>query len=262
MSNIHNLKSKLARFAEQEAIRANGARELSAACAQHCLDGILNEIDETVLPRDLFLQNEHGLALRITAKNRRLIRLNAPIAREFATFSDLFGQDLALADATRLGRLCHILTSVCKGATRVAINATKATRGDVADEIGLTVAQLKSALAASDHDRPEPETEDSLGHLLKAHADECLGWLRLSGDVPTASGGGQEYTADLQHSAQRVTDFRASGSGISLRCWGFPNDRIPNSQAIVASLKDDVLVMLIPDSSANRFLATWRNLVA
>ncbi len=263
MSSTGRLKSTLAKLAASPGEVTDGARRIAAEDVRDRIAGILDEIDETVLARDILVRNASGAFLSITARNRRLICLNPPACDDFAAQSDLFDLDAATFDDGQRGRLLGLLGTLCGTSSALSVTKAGAARG-CATDIGLTAAQLKEVFFRRS---TLPAAPDPLAGLLEGWRGECLGWLRRSGPETVAFGGDAgeapllEAIAETAERVLRRNRRAGDPKPPALQGWICGAQTRPAAITAVANHGPDMLVALLPGTAAARAASALRSAI-
>lgn len=180
MHDTGKLKAVLKRVAQgQEDARVIGTED--------CLSKILDVIDTVVLPRDVVIGNGTGQAICLTIKSRRLMRINSPAPSDLTALAVILDTQLS-DDVDQLTPLIEGLTPFCAQATELSVSVSKPAKEEVLTEVGVSVDQLRKALARAGH-APLSAQNDVMKSFAEIAIAHDLDWLHLTDGEVTGSGG-------------------------------------------------------------------------
>lgn len=207
---------------------------------------VIDEIDETILPRRIDIVAGGQVVARLIASHRRLIALDTahPVPESNAT-----PEGMARAHVETLVQIgdSHPQASLCcRG--RIENVAT--------DSQSCSVEQLAACTVADD--RTEP-LERFLGEIV----DRAQGWIRLGGRTTIlGSGGSQDLVVRLADLGQLVAEKRMYKGSLSRLKRNEPTCSIlPFSRtlrAVVASDSDDYVIAVLHHEDVTGTLADWQ----
>lgn len=207
---------------------------------------VIDEIDETILPRRIDIVAGDQVVGRMIASHRRLIALDTAHP---APESNATPEGMARAHVETLVQIgdSHPQASLCcRG--RIENVAT--------DSQSCSVEQLAACTVADD--RTEP-LERFLGEI----EDRAQGWIRLGGRTTIlGSGGSQDLVVRLADLGQLVAEKRMYKGSLSRLKRNEPTCSIlPFSRtlrAVVASDSDDYVIAVLHHEDVTGTLADWQ----
>jgi hypothetical protein len=183
VSDDKRLRDKLDKLAAEDA--AGGPRRLRAGPDGSLTRAILEEIDETILPRTLAFRAPDGSTLSLEVANRRLLG----IARDPAARGELPGL-LAPDDDDALAAVAEALARFADGAGALTVTAGPLARQTGPGGLGRSAAALAQALGLRMYDAPrtvavpDPAQGFEAGLARLAHA-----MAEVTGSDPHAPSG-------------------------------------------------------------------------
>lgn len=189
MSDFARLEDKLAKLSQRERVAGEG-RRLRGASPEARLAALVDEIDETILPRRLSFAVEGGATVHLAVANRRLQALVGP-APDLPQGDHKGVVDQPLQDAGDAGvaDLKDLLLSVFKGEGAVSIHSARPTGGGFPSDVGVPSNILARAWAVSEVEDTQLSPDEILTKFLKGLGDDALAWLKIQGENVTDQGG-------------------------------------------------------------------------
>ena len=203
MSDFARLEEKLNKLRQRE--RAPGeARKLRGADAEALLVAIVNEIDETILPRRLSFDLESGKAIHLAAANRKLQALLSPVPDGIdAALQD---QELPDAEDPKVASLALGLRNVLQDADSVRVSSMRPAKL-FASDVGVPTSQLKKAWGLTQAvSKSATDPNEILTGFLATLGDDTVAWLRIEGEAVTDQGGDADVLEKLGETAAVFLD--------------------------------------------------------
>ena len=203
MNDFARLEEKLSKLRQRERAPGEG-RKLKGADASTRLAALVDEIDETILPRRLTLTLD-GAVLHLAVANRRLQAMLAP-APAIEGAADLAGVALPDVEDAHVPALRTVLDQILALPGPVAMTAR---RLDVAfaSDIGIPANLLGRAWGVEDVGQTEALAPSELMRkFLDDLGDDALAWLRIEGEEVADQRGDPERIASLGEQAAIFLD--------------------------------------------------------
>lgn len=198
MSDIERLKNKLARLsANTDAMDATG-REIQAADGKGLLRAVLQEIDETILAREIIFRNAAGSTLGFEVANRRLLRVSDWPAKSIpAAAATALKLPFADAASPAIDALAKLLQVFLKDRDSLTVSFARLSRSSDASEIGCSAAALAEAWSLDLYATSEASQKRLLEKFIASCADLVQAWLLIDGLDILRSGGPADQVQQL-----------------------------------------------------------------
>ena len=183
MTDLRRLEHKIARLAApDEHIEADG-RDIGAADRRGRLLAIMQEIDETILPRTLTFRNDVAGVLVLEVANRRLLSVNDALAPQTGERGEVLTAELV-----------QVIEAFLASTNELKISASRLGRPIGPDEIGCSSAMLAKEWGI-DLYRSSPESlAERLDTFMEACSDLSSAWLRHDAPGIIQKSGTEEET--------------------------------------------------------------------
>jgi hypothetical protein len=186
VSDERRLRDKLEKLAA-EGTGDGAARRLEASGERDMLRAILEEVDETMLPRTLIFRADDGAILRLEAANRRLLGV-ADVTRE--THGSAMLPLLAPDDDGALATVASVLRSFATGRTGLTVTVAPLARGSGPGNRGRAANAVGAALGLELYrSDARLSTSDSAQGFDAGLARAALAIMEISGGQPLPAGG-------------------------------------------------------------------------
>lgn len=247
MSDYARLEEKLTKLRGRE--RAPGeARKLRGADAAGRLAALIEEIDETILPRRLTLTAADDIAVHLAVANRKLQAMIAP-APPVEGASDIVDKPLPDAEDPTVPALRAVLERVLSGADTVAVSAVRL-KAVFGSDVGVPAGVLARAWNLSRASSGERSPEEVLDGFVKDLGRAARAWLRINGEEVVGQGGGEARLERLGEQAAVFLDGYF-GKFDSL----FPEDALSCATVIAARGNAGDAVLYIEYGEVSAFIA-------
>lgn len=180
MSDLLRLKDKLAKLnASGERTSVHG-REIRAAGKDGMRLAFLQEIDETILARELTFQNEGGVTLKIQAASRRLLRLSDYSSKEGSSVYDGYlKQNASNNDLPFVDAIAPVLCEFLDKTSRLRVHSKNLTDGGDPSDIGCSPGELAQFWSLELYENPQSKQVVQIESLIKIYGDKVLAWVRF-----------------------------------------------------------------------------------
>ncbi len=194
MSDNKKLKSKLSKLVDTERDAADNGRRTTFETPADGAMAILEEIEETILSRDLTIVTDRGDRLSLMVKSCRLMRLNVPHPGSVGNFKAVFGIELSASDADQITDIARILFTFCDGASSITSQSSKPATEASLNEAGVAPDQMRKAMVTIGLTTPPPAI-NPLDPVNTLASQRALAWIRCSGTKMVETSG---PTAQIQ----------------------------------------------------------------
>ena len=202
VNDIDRLKDMIAKLRGRE--RAPGEpRRLRGDDANALLGALLQEADETILPRKLWFIMDGREPLILAVANRRLQGVLAPTP---AALSDFEKKPLKDPEADWVTALKAALLDHFEGGGSVKLRSERLGDDDLGSDAGVAVPRLIRAWGLEPSKPVQATPGDQLAGFLKAIADEAEATLRIEAEDVVEQTGGAEHLARLEETAALFLD--------------------------------------------------------
>lgn len=202
MDDFSRLEAKLARLRQRAS--APGEQRVLRGAPERLLAGVVSEIDETILPREISFTHE-GTSFSIAVANRRLQAL-VFVSLSQGGADELVGKAIPDAEDAALGQLRGVLIGVLGAGEVWSITSRRQSGNGFPSEIGVPSGPLARAWhvdpAGAGRANPAAALADYLGGL-EARA---TAWLLIEGEEVKGQFGPDEVVAQLGNKAAVFLD--------------------------------------------------------
>jgi hypothetical protein len=209
MSDIDRLRDKLSKLAGPSNIAPDGWREVVATDKSEFLRAVLNEIDETILARNLTFRNGKDASFSLEVANRRLHSVTdaTPAALKSAA-PELLGAQFSETGDTLTEPLAAMLVLFFEGAEQISVNTAKSAMPLDPDNIGCAAEVIATSWSLKLYENKQENADKKVGAFI----DQCLGlatsWVQFDANGVHLSAGEQEAIQRLTELAQQnLSDF-------------------------------------------------------
>lgn len=185
MTDFARLKDKLAKLSERERVAGEG-RRLRGTSPEALLAALVEEVDETILPRRLSFAIEGGKTIHLAVANRRLQALVGPASDLPAALVD---QPLQNAEDQQVADLKEVLLKAFGGVGAVSIHSARPTGGGFPSDVGVPSNILARVWGVSEASEEQLDPDDLMKDFLAGLGDDVVAWLRIQGEDITDQGG-------------------------------------------------------------------------
>jgi len=183
MSDIDRLTRNLQKLAAPIEPTRQPGRTVLATGEHGVLRSVLQEIDATILGREIVFQIDAGTALVIEAANRRLLRLKAPDV-DPATIPDrLIGQPILESDTVLLDKLRCLLADFARSADKVFVETSRLGRTIDPGEVGCSAVSLAAKWGIDLGNGAKINPADRFENFVLACGDISLASVVIAGDA-------------------------------------------------------------------------------
>lgn len=225
----------------------------SAQLGRPVLRRILQEVDETILPRSLELRDQAGGTLSLLVSNRRLVELSGVNPDDAPSDPD----EMATLAAERIERFV--------GDDReISIRRDRRVRHGAAGHVSCSAAALAAELGMSLDPPPQGERIETLIRKLSRHAEAMLHLGKGDGsNMATGSESATDMLAALE--AGGLARSGPTGTGPqcrqgSINCVAFP---LSDGSAILRAQEgEDRLLALLAPNQLESAMQAWQRLFA
>lgn len=266
MSDFARLESKLNKLRARERTPGEG-RKLRGPNADALLAAIVDEIDETILPRRLSFALESGSVLHLAAANRKLQAVVSPAPAGLP--DSVCDQELGDVDDPTVAAIAEGLRAVLADGGTLTLSSIRP-KTLFASDIGIQTSLLRKAWQIDEQDSA-PAAKDPgeiLGGFLASLGDEALAWLRIEGEAVTDQGGDTKAATELGETAAVFLDgyfqkFEEAFPEPSLACATLISPAKEGAAALFfVEIGELSAVIAAKTADAISLAARWQSLVA
>lgn len=196
------LKAVLEKLRQKEVATAEG-RVLRGANADALLAAIVNEIDETILPRRLSFKADTGVTFHLAVANRRLQAMLAPAPESANPLENVALKD---AEDENTSKLRDVLATTLDGATTLSVLSARQGSAGFPSDIGVPSNILARAWNIDTAESVETDPSKLMESFLFALGDIVIGWIQIEGEDVTAEQGDNAFIEELSEQAALFLD--------------------------------------------------------
>ncbi len=217
MTKSENLLKRITRIADAGTTYKQGRRVLAEGSNAAILPALLQEIDETILARELTFHSDTGNSITLVAKGRRLWRVCAAKPKNLIPKGiDLIAVNLSDSDEDEMRALAKLMHKFAETAKSLSVSIAKTEPDSDYSAMGLSVRILRdtwgvsaevstgvSADAAATDDDPKdaaatPGGPASLQEFVDGLSNEILASVVMADDTLISSSGSDKQIKLLQ----------------------------------------------------------------
>jgi hypothetical protein len=248
MSDHAELAQKISALAAKDTVFEAGARVISTGGEPNPVSAILNEIDDTILERNLEIRADDAV-VNLIVSGRRL----RGIAGASSGADGVLGQVLSREEPEVVAAVFAVLSELCGQAQRLTARYLPPTAFGKDGERGISVKGLAELWQLDLDETPKPPME----RFLRANRAAAVAMLHMrDGELQSSAGDVAALQSILD---KQLAEFRASqsyGSGTQLICLeGAFSD---GTAAALAIHNDDVAVIAYQPAHLGALHASWR----
>ena len=207
MSEFERLKDMIAKL-RAKGQQGAGGRGLSGADAAGRLAALLQEVNETILPRRLILRWDDGDGIQLAVANRRLQGVLAPSA---GALGALAGQPLSDPEEAVTQKVRDALLDLLDKAEGAQIQSVHLGQDDLGSDAGLSAEALLREWGLADRANGGTGKSDALPAFLAAMSKSAIAWLSVEGEDVADQHGDEADIARLGESAAYLLDAYLNG---------------------------------------------------
>lgn len=180
MSDAKRLQDKLAKLTEKSAATHSGNREINTARETGFRLAVLQEIDETILGRNLIFQNENNKGFTLEAANRRLHRvIEFTLNSAENSFDNLIGQQFFEQDIEQTSRFAELLDAFFEGSQKYFVHSKRLNQTPDPENVGCAASVLATALSVDLYEKDIEAENDHSEEKLVACIKLATSWVRF-----------------------------------------------------------------------------------
>lgn len=252
MNDLADLAQKISALAAKDTVFEAGARVISSGGAPNAIGAILNEIDDTILERDLEVSAD-GATINLIVSGRRL----RGIAAASTGGEDVLGHVLSREEPEVVAAAFALLSEICGDAGRVTVRYLQPRPFGKGGERGISAKGLADLWQVDLDETPKPPME----RFLSANGPTAIAMIHMSDGAVKSSAG--DVTALQSILDTQVADFRelqSLGSGAQLICLeGALSD---GTAAALAIHEADIALIAYQPENLGALHASWRAILA
>jgi hypothetical protein len=253
------LSAMVAKFGGEPERRSPHGRVLTAAEPQGLIEAVLEEIDETVLARELQFRNGRGEEVRLEVSGRRLLRVASVTPKELAdTGGAAIGAMISDADGAASRGLAEVLWTMATDSPSFAVVSRKLSCRPDPAETGCSPEALRASWKRLDA-RPERARPPTIADLITRVSPYTIAFIRLEGGTVVQKQGEHQLLCQLVQlaridapGARRFPPGRGTENCVLLTA------AIGGGDAILY-VRDDrqVLLLMFPSRSTAALISHW-----
>ncbi|WP_108814068.1 hypothetical protein [Loktanella sp. Alg231-35] len=248
MSDLAELAQKISALAAKDTVFETGARVISTGGEPSPIVAILNEIDDTILERDLEIQAD-GAIVNLIVSGRRL----RGIAAASSGADDVVGHVLSREEPDMVAAAFVLLSELCGRAQRLTVRYLAPQPFGKGGERGISAKGLAALWKIDLDEVPKPPME----RFLSTNRSAAIAMIHMTdGEMQSSAG---DVTALQSILDTQLADFRGLqtlGGGAQLICLeGALSD---GSAAALAIHEDDVALIAYQPDHLGALHASWR----
>jgi hypothetical protein len=275
VTKSENLLQRITRIAEGGVTYKEGRRILTEAGNDAILPAMLQEIDETILARELTFHSDTGNSITLTAKGRRLWRIcEAKPKSLIPKGADLVKVNLSGDDDATMDALTKLMQKFAETTKVLSVSVAETAPGSDYSAMGITVRMLRdtwntpSASSASSASSAPADFVGpaSLKEFVDGFSTEILASVVIAGDTLLSSTGSDKQIkllADLiKDQLQAINDeLRKLHKADNPR--GLIAMNRDSKYFIICARMDDETALIVckPDKFA-KIVSTWQQVSA
>ncbi len=238
------LTAVLQQLSEAPSVQKAGGRLITSAGEESALLGILQEVQETVLPRDLHFCAAAQSELVLTVAERRITRMR--LVEEGALSQNL----LKDGSADDLAQVAASLVAFCADASEIWVRAELISDHLAVDAVGLSLSALKSHLGGVDGAAVEPISLDA---AVSGSKDFALAVLDSNAAEPDQIIGQRDLGASL-----RLLDAELLRDGVGKDRLSIWSGAMPDDPSILLAVRNQRRIWLAFEAdNLDACLACW-----
>lgn len=218
MNDVKRLNDMIAKLRERE--RAPGeARAVRAADASALLEAILQEADETVLPRRLWFLKVERAPLALGVANRRIQGVLAPAPSALADFE---AKPLKNPDEDWVGALKGALLTHLDGGGSMTIRSERLGTDDMGSDAGIAASSLMRTWDLEPSVSTDASPADQLASFLRNIGSDAEAWIRIEDENMVEQAGHDDVVKRLEEAAAQFLDAYLNRREIMFGAAGAP----------------------------------------
>lgn len=248
MSDLAELAQKISALVAKDTVFEAGARVISTGGAPNPISAILNEIDDTILERDLEIRADDAV-VNLIVSGRRL----RGIASASSGADSVLGQVLSREEPEVVATVFTILSELCGQAQRLTVRYLPPQPFGKGGERGISAKGLAELWQVDLDETPKPPME----RFLDANRAAAVAMLHtLDGEIQSSAGDVAALQSILDTQLAEFRALQTHGSGAQLICLeGAFSD---GTAAALAIHNDDVAVIAYQPEHLGALHASWR----
>ncbi|MEM8631005.1 MAG: hypothetical protein AAGF74_07200 [Pseudomonadota bacterium] len=198
MSEGDRLLTKVARLRRGGDVARKGRREYFVPEDTDLLATLLQEIDETVLPRRLVFESGNGGRLEIEATNRRILRVVSMQANGLsASHKAMIGKGLTEAEDQDLDVLFSMFDALVGDSDTLSVSADRLSDATAPADVGCSAERLAVSWGIDLNAALKADPVADFTTFVTSFAAAAKAWQLLKGVEKETSGGFAEYLGPL-----------------------------------------------------------------
>jgi hypothetical protein len=192
VTKSENLLERITRIAEAGVTYKGGRRILTEGSCDAILPAMLQEIDETIMARELTFHSDTGDSITLTAKGRRLWRICEAKPKDLIPKgADLVKVNLSGDDDATMGALTKLMQKFAETTKMLSVSVAETAPGSDYSAMGITVQMLRDTWNAPSAPSAPADLAgpSSLEEFVDSFKTEILASVVMAGDTLISSTG-------------------------------------------------------------------------
>lgn len=262
MTKSENLLERITRIAETGTIYKQGRRVLTDGNNNAILPAMLQEIDETILARELTFHSDTGNRIALIAKGRRLWRISEVEPKSLLPKgADLVSVNLSGDDDATMSTLTKLMHNFAETAKTLSVSIANTEPDSDYTAMGISVRVLHGTwnVAAA----PASPSNSLLG-FVETFSNEILASVIMAGDeIISTSGSNRQIkllTGLIKDQLSDIdTEFRKLKKNATPKSLIALN-RDSKSFIVCARMEDQTALIICKPDKAPDIVSTWQQL--
>ena len=204
MIGSQNILKRLKSLGQKSRFNKNHARIIASGNPQENIEALLQEVNETILARELEFHTDTGAKLCLNIIGRRVLHITAlQMPNEGEIASPLVG--VLLSESDHLDQFLQTVSQITKDASELSVIASTPKIEFDTSAVGLQAARLLKNIPVSGPAEETAVQQGSAAFRLLTGIPDIAGWLISEGEDAGMSSGETETVAKLQRMAESST---------------------------------------------------------
>ena len=253
------MKAKLAKLVEESGDSdALAGRTLAPADSGGLLFAIVQEIDETILARELVFSNDRQEQITLEVSGRRLLRITSiPQLHAASSFNALVDRQISNPDGSEIDTIADLLAVFVEHSAALRVKARPLQLRHGQPDLGCSSEVLAAACAR----RSGSLAQESLEDFCAASAEFAIAWVELREGTVVKAAGDPEIARKLTYLAQShdpwPVDWHLGGKGTAAKDCTILCGSDDGSDILVAVQNDRALFMAFAPERLAQVVALW-----
>ena len=260
MKETERLKAKLAKLVEESGDSdAMAGRTLAPADPGGLLFAIVQEIDETILARELVFSNDRQEQITLEVSGRRLLRITSiPQLHTASSFNALVDRQISDPDGSEIDTITELLAVFVEHTATLRVKTRPLQLRHGQPDLGCSSEVLAAACAR----RSGSLSQESLEDFCAASAEFAIAWVQLREGTVVKAAGDPEIARKLTYLAQShdpwpPVDWHLRGKESAAKGCTVLCGSDDGSDILVAVQDDRALFMAFAPERLAHVVALW-----